>query len=623
MNGRRLPPAAILAIALVACVTGLSGCGGGPAAESDGVPDDLARLRDRFDQEYLLHRDREALALGEQLLARGPGAGLAGLDGVLARMITAAIRLPDLDRARDLALQFPERFPDSPEREPAMTAAARALRQADRPRGALAVLAALAASEADPAAREQAVRLARPAVRDLDDAGLRRATAELAATPLAPSLREQMAARELTPAGADTLAATGRIGVLAPVTGRYARFGNAFQAGVRQALTTGPRRDGAPWEMVLEDSEGDPVGAALATRRLCGEHAVQVVIGSLLSASTAVAALVADRHGVPVVSPTATNERLGELGGHVLQTNLTGPVEAEILGRLCTEVLLKRRYAVIRPDAPEAAALARHFLAAVTARGGEVVDEQLFDASATDFREPVLALREARPEVVFAPVAADQMVLLGPQLDFYRVGALVVGPSAWTSERLLDRAGSVMERAICTADEVIFPAEWMVDFVAQWPADQYDDETTRVARGAYLATRMVLSTLAAEPGRTGPRLAAALRDDLLGRDAAASGPGSYAATVHLVRDGALTPFPAGWYAEALHRQAVLDSLVAADTLSVTDSLAVADSLGLARVMRVVAGDPAAIGAAMATPPADTSGTGRPAGQGTAESPGDQ
>ena len=102
---------------------------------------------------------------------------------------------------------------------------------------------------------------------------------------------------------------------------------------------------------------------------------------------------------------------------------------------------------------------------------------------------------------------------------------------------------------------------------------------------------------------------------------AAAGPGSYAATVRLVRDGALTPFPAGWYAEALHRQAVLDSLVAADTLSVADSLAAADSLGLARVMRVVERDPA--DHEDVAPPADVSGSGVAADQRAAESPGDQ
>ena len=290
-------------------------------------------------------------------------------------------------------------------------------------------------------------------------------------------------------------------------------------------------------------------------------------MGSVLeSSTTATAALVTQQHGIPLVSPTATNERLGELGDGVLQTNLTGPVEVAILARLATEILLKRRFAIIRPGTPEGANLAGAFAAEVTELGGKVIIESVFDAAATDFRTQVLAVRETRPEVVFAPATVDQMVLLGPQLDFYKVGSLVLGPSEWNSSRLMQRAGSVMERAIFPVSEVVYPAAWSAEFRADWPAAQYDEESTNLARSAYLAARLALRVMGEIPEAGSDEIAAALQARLSGRVVDVAGPEGYAAVVKLVQGGETLSFPGHLYQEAWLRQLAADSLAVMDSL---------------------------------------------------------
>lgn len=584
------------ALALAVLALGLCGACTRPAPVSDrqaelaALDPEARRLFNLVEQEHLLHRSEQVLDLGEQLLADYPDHPLG--DVVVGRMISAALRLEDLDRAQGLALALAERYPASRHRDEAMLAAAAGLQSGGRTPAALRVLAALADAQQDPSRRRATLDRARPLVAELDADTLRGLALELGATPLAPML---LAHLETGAIGTDRpgLAAApqpGRIGVLVPVTGRYARFGNAFHAAVRLAAAASPQRAGQPWEIVLEDTEGDVVGAALAARRLITEHQCQVLVGALLSATTATAALVADQHRVPLISPTATHEQLGRLSPQVLQTNLTGRLEAEILARLASEVLLKERFAIIRPDTPEAAGLAEAFTASVELHQGQVVLETLFDPAATDFRTQIQALRAVRPEVVFAPASVDQMILLGPQLDFYHVGALVLGPSDWNSARLLQRAGSVMEQAICAGSEVVYPASWSRDFQAAWPAGQHDEESTRIARGAYLAVRMALQTMVSPmvadvtgieelPSLTAPpRLADVLRAGFSGRSVELSGAGSFSNAVRMISGGEITAFPGHLYDEALRRQAAAraDSLAAA----LTDSLAAArpDSL---------------------------------------------
>lgn len=568
-----------------------------PAPDSEAqlaaLDPEARRLYQLVEQEHLLRRHAQVLALGDRLLATYPDHPLA--DVVTWRMITAAARSGDLDRAYVLSRQFPRWFPGSEHLSEAMLAGAAGLADGERPDQAIEVLAELAAAQATSAQRQVTVDRARQLAATLDDAVLLRLAGELAGTPVAPVLVAQREARRLTDQPAPTVTArSGRIGVLVPLTGRYARFGNAYQAAVRLAgaavppiAPSGiPAADPAGWQFVLEDSEGDVVAAALAARRLITEQHCQVLIGALLSAPTATAALVADQHGVPLVSPSATHERLGALSDQVVQTNLTGRLEAEILAQLAREVLLKERFAIIRPDSPEGLSQAEAFATAVARLGGLVVREVVYDPAAIDFRTQIQALRLERPEVIFAPATVDQMILLGPQLDFYQIGALVLGPSDWNSARLLQRAGSVMEQAICAGPEIVYPARWSADFARAWPAGRYDEESTRIARGVYLATRMVLQTLSelavaepatervpvnerapvVEPARAAARdLAASLRARFTERVVELHDAESFAAAVRLVQGGELVPFPGHLYAEALWRDAAAAAAAAADT----------------------------------------------------------
>lgn len=507
----------------------------------------------QFEREHLLRRDAQVLELGERLLATYPEHPLA--NEALAMMIASAARLPAADKTVALAAELVQRAPESEELAAVLLPAADALAAAQQPAAALRILAHLTAVLSDPDRRQAALARAPALVEQLSDSDLQQLLPPLAETPLASLLAAELADRQsgivIEPAGP-----TGtRLGVLTPLTGRYARLGNAFLAGVRQAAQAVPPPPGETWRIMHEDSEGDVVAAALAAQRLIVEDDCQILIGSLLSATTAAAALVADRYGVPLVSPTAAHERLELLGELVLQTNRTGTLEATILARLACEVMLKRRFVVIHADTPESAELAVAFQTAVGQHGGSVLCVEVFDPAATDFRPQIERLRTFRPEVVYAQATVDQMILLGPQLDFYRLGALVIGPSEWNNARLLQSAGTVMERAIFPVGEVFFPAAWTAAFAAQWPSAQHDEEATRIARSAYLSTRMILEAMAGGMARAEAReLVGRLRAGFRGRSVDLDAVESFSTLLRLVDGGQIVPFPGHLYAAALQRR---------------------------------------------------------------------
>ncbi|RKZ16390.1 hypothetical protein DRQ50_06160, partial [bacterium] len=361
------------------------------------------------------------------------------------------------------------------------------------------------------------------------------------------------------------------IGLLASLTGRYAVLGNACVDASLLALEAARTETGRDFALQIEDTGGDPVTAALAARRLCAEDGSVALMGAVASSPTVAAALVATEWGVPLVSPTATNDRVWELGHGVFQTNLTDDYEIRLLSRLVTRILLKQRCAILRPKTPEGERQALVFTNEIEAQGGEIVCEAVFDPRTTDFRPAILQARESRPEVVFVPVSRDQMALVGPQLDFYRLGALTLGLSNLDDTRLLERTGTVLEGVVFPNDLVLFPTAWTAEFQAAWDQEQYPTEATDLALKFYQGTRMLLDTLASSGAANRAQLTRALQGRLASRDLETEGPESFAAAVQIVRAGNIVDFPLEIFTESW----ALTEGMRADSLA-----AVVDSLGV-------------------------------------------
>jgi len=584
----------------------LTGCGGssGSGSESSSLSgvefDQAQRLYGQLQREHSLHRDRKCLDIAGTLLDYYPN--FSRNDEVLALAVDASARLNDTDRSLGLTDELLTRYPDSPLVDQSLLRGAElaaaggdTLKAAgylityhdrDPVRSIMSNGKPRAAEYLEPLTGEQIELLMVEhqqstlwtylgylnVAAKLED-GLYPAADDIAARmeARAPQDRWTVAALELVGAGnrpgRRLLQPTGevvpnQVAVLVPLTGRYAVLGNAFYEAALLATTESNLEYGTEFVLKLEDTAADPVDGALVARRQCDQEGSIAVLGGLLSGPTTAVAVVCDLYGVPLLSPTATNENIWKLGPSVFQTNITGLYEVRLLAELATSIMLKKRFAIIHPDTPEGRRHAQVFTTEVESRGAEVVATVFFPPQGTDFKDPILEIRQERPEVIFAPATVDQMVLLGPQLDFYRAGSLVLGLSNWNSKKLQDRSDTVLERAIFFFFLVIFPSRWEDEFNRNWNTDTYPREATAQAIKAYQATRILLDTLAQSGAQNRRHLADALSRRLANQDFDLEGPDSFGPTMRMFRNERIVPFPASVFTEGwmLTEGAVVDSL---------------------------------------------------------------
>ncbi len=234
-----------------------------------------------------------------------------------------------------------------------------------------------------------------------------------------PTLRE-VADRPLP----STDDAEGVVGVVLPLSGRFARFGEeslngillaagifdatlnrsedeladaggmvgGMQAGSVPAAIPGEAEfRGRGIRLVVRDSGGRTGRAAEAVRDLASDRDVAAILGPLRAAEAEAAAAVAERAEIPLLTLT-THEEVARERDYVFRVRTTPSEEVAGLVEYAMEDLGATRFAILYPLDSYGRGLRSLFWNAVEARGGAVVGVAGYSPDATDFAEPIRRL---------------------------------------------------------------------------------------------------------------------------------------------------------------------------------------------------------------------------------------
>jgi len=350
---------------------------------------------------------------------------------------------------------------------------------------------------------------------------------------------------------ADTAGAEGTLGVVLPLSGPFAHFGEESLHGVLLAAGifgaddgTGPL-DTRRVRVMIRDSAADPEQAARAVRELA-DLEVSAIIGPLLKEECEAAAAVAESEGVPLLVLTA-REEVSAGRPHVFRVRTQPREEVALLVDHAVRELGAQRFAVLYPRDAYGRGLRRMFWEAVEEHGGRIVGVASYDPKAVDFSEPIRRLvgfvlltpdekqaledredleRRARRlpaeeaaelrleaqamtgpngellppvvdfDVLFIPESHEKVVLIAPQLAFHGAEQTrLMGTSGWHHPDLVKIARGHVEDAIFTTH---FPVSSQLPFVRRF-ADgyqrAYSHQPDVFAAQAYDATNLVLLQL--------------------------------------------------------------------------------------------------------------------------------
>jgi ABC-type branched-subunit amino acid transport system substrate-binding protein len=124
------------------------------------------------------------------------------------------------------------------------------------------------------------------------------------------------------------------------------------------------------------------------------ENSIVGIVGPVFSDETIAAAQRAQQERIPLVSPTATEEGISQIGEYVFQANSSISMRAKIMAQYVTNVLGAKNVAILASDFPSSTTQADSFSAEIVRLGGTVVIDRRYARGSTDLRSYFREIRK-------------------------------------------------------------------------------------------------------------------------------------------------------------------------------------------------------------------------------------
>jgi branched-chain amino acid transport system substrate-binding protein len=178
------------------------------------------------------------------------------------------------------------------------------------------------------------------------------------------------------------------IGVLLPLTGKFASYGMKSLQALQLAFEVFSSQKNLPkLNLIVEDSGDQTEQILLALNRLALKHRVVAIIGPMLTKGIDEVSKRAEELQVPLLSlarrsPSTSFE-------YVLQAGLTQQLQAYEIARHAIQNLGMKKFAIVYPNDKLGAELGNSFWDAAETLGGSIVGVEFYAPGQTDFKTVV------------------------------------------------------------------------------------------------------------------------------------------------------------------------------------------------------------------------------------------
>lgn len=339
-------------------------------------------------------------------------------------------------------------------------------------------------------------------------------------TPKARALLVELEKRGAT-AGPLPEEKRGYVGILLPLTGKYAVYGESVLHGLECAAGIfAPCRGDLGLNLLVRDTQGDPKTAAKIVAEFAANPDVRAVIGPLPQVEVEQAAAAAESAQLPMIS-LSQKPGVAAQGLYIFRNFLTVEDQvASVVDYACGEKKWKK-LAILYPDGPAGQEYKKAFEGEVARCGGKLVAQASYPPDTKGFSDAVRSLKFSSAEQsADSAVAVDALFVP----DVYRKipdvvsamkamgiqGVHLLGGAGWDHPSLLNAGADALEGAVYVNGFYSKSSSFTVrDFVATFQAS-YGFEPTILEAYAFDTMRLLGEVLRDNPSSGRPELQAAL-----------------------------------------------------------------------------------------------------------------
>ena len=227
------------------------------------------------------------------------------------------------------------------------------------------------------------------------------------------------------------------IGMLAPLTGPAAFFGESVRDGAMLYIDAFNARGGLQIRVSLINEEGDPILATTGYHSLV-DQGVTAVLGSVTSGPTMAVVPLAYEDGMPMITATATHANVtveagtGRVFTNMFRSCFIDPFQGVKMADFAAEIVGASTAAILYShEIDYSIGLMEAFRDRAVEIGMEIVAVERFVDDAVSFHSQLTNIAAVNPDVMFFPAYIRHVALMGPQSLEVGLDTVLLGADGW------------------------------------------------------------------------------------------------------------------------------------------------------------------------------------------------
>jgi len=239
------------------------------------------------------------------------------------------------------------------------------------------------------------------------------------------------------------------VGHYASLTGSEATFGQGTDQAIRIAVEERNARGGVrgrPIKLITLDDASKAAEAGTVVTRLITEHHVDAILGEVASAASLAGGRVAQRYGVPMITPSSVAASITQLGDRISRVCFLNGFQGYAVARFARDNLQATRVGILYDQASAYSTdLAGEFRKSFTALGGTITTNQAYTAGDVNLSAQLQSLKDSNPQAIFLPGYYTDAGNYSIQARKIGITVPILGGDGWDSPKLAELGGPAME----------------------------------------------------------------------------------------------------------------------------------------------------------------------------------
>jgi branched-chain amino acid transport system substrate-binding protein len=301
--------------------------------------------------------------------------------------------------------------------------------------------------------------------------------------------------------GAAAMADTIKVGIVLPLTGEQAKFGEiekrSFLMAAEEINAKGGVK-GNKLELLFEDDTGKPDVGRSATEKLISQEKVPIITGGYSSSVTAAATAVAQQFKVPFLVTTGSADKITESGyDYVFRINPPASEYPAAVVTFLQEVVKPKTAVILFENSLFGQSSSKEFEEDCQKLGIKVLLKEGYNKGAIDFKPMLTKVKATNPDLVYmVSYVMDAALLMrqAKELDF-NPKLFVGGGAGFTLPEFHKNAGDAAElvySATLWVETVPYPGA--MDYFKKYQA-KYKEDTEYHGAEAYASLYVVADAL--------------------------------------------------------------------------------------------------------------------------------